>query len=99
VGQKPEASFIWSIANLLRGPYKPNECGDVVLPMTILRRLGTDEQRPARGQAAQALRGRVLRHLPVHAVNSSEPRCPHPALDGCSTRRLGKSLKTDTENG
>jgi type I restriction-modification system DNA methylase subunit len=52
VGQKPEASFIWSIANLLRGPYKPNEYGDVVLPMTILRRLGTDEQRPARGQAA-----------------------------------------------
>jgi len=39
VGQKPDANFIWSIANLLRGPYKPKEYGDVVLPMTILRRL------------------------------------------------------------
>ena len=38
-GQKPDAGFIWSIANLLRGPYKPKEYGEVVLPMTILRRL------------------------------------------------------------
>ncbi len=36
---KPDANFIWSIANLLRGPYKPKQYGDVVLPMTILRRL------------------------------------------------------------
>jgi type I restriction enzyme M protein len=36
---KPDANFIWEIANLLRGPYKPKEYGDVVLPMTILRRL------------------------------------------------------------
>lgn len=36
---KPDANFIGSIANLLRGPYKPKEYGDVVLPMTILRRL------------------------------------------------------------
>jgi len=36
---KPDANFIWSIANLLRGPYKPKEYGDVVLPLTILRRL------------------------------------------------------------
>jgi len=39
VTSKPDANFIWSIANLLRGPYKPKEYGDVVLPMTILRRL------------------------------------------------------------
>lgn len=31
--------FIWSIADMLRGPYKPHQYGDVVLPMTILRRL------------------------------------------------------------
>lgn len=36
---KPDANFIWAIANKLRGPYKPKEYGDVVLPMTILRRL------------------------------------------------------------
>ncbi|OZD37398.1 restriction endonuclease subunit M [Rhodococcus sp. 06-1477-1B] len=33
------ASLIWSIANLLRGPYQPNQYGDVILPFTILRRL------------------------------------------------------------
>ena len=33
------ANLIWSIANLLRGPYKPAEYGPVVLPFTVLRRL------------------------------------------------------------
>jgi len=36
---KTNADFIWSIANLLRGPYQPNQYGDVILPFTILRRL------------------------------------------------------------
>lgn len=33
-----EANFIWSIANKLRGSYMPDKYGDVVIPMTILRR-------------------------------------------------------------
>lgn len=32
-------SFIWSIADTLRGPYRPNQYGTVILPFTILRRL------------------------------------------------------------
>ncbi|MGF1340692.1 type I restriction-modification system subunit M [Streptomyces flavovirens] len=32
-------SFIWSIADQLRGPYRPNQYGAVILPFTILRRL------------------------------------------------------------
>ena len=32
-------SFIWNVADLLRGPYKPNQYGRVILPMTVLRRL------------------------------------------------------------
>jgi type I restriction enzyme M protein len=32
-------SFIWSIADQLRGPYHPNQYGNVILPLTILRRL------------------------------------------------------------
>lgn len=32
-------SFIWSIADRLRGPYRPNQYGNVILPLTILRRL------------------------------------------------------------
>ena len=33
-----EANFIWSIANKLRGSYMPDKYGDIVIPMTILRR-------------------------------------------------------------
>ena len=32
-------SFIWSIADLLRGDYKQSEYGKVILPFTVLRRL------------------------------------------------------------
>lgn len=33
------SSFIWSIAELLRGDYRQSEYGKVVLPFTVLRRL------------------------------------------------------------
>src|SRR5438105_11504744 len=32
------ATFIWSICNLLRGPYKRNEYRTVILPLTVMRR-------------------------------------------------------------
>src|SRR4030042_1447473 len=34
-----KANFIWAVADLLRGPYRPNQYKDVMLPMTVLRRL------------------------------------------------------------
>ena len=42
-------SFIWAVADLLRGDYKQHEYGDIILPFTVLRRLdcvlaGTKEQ-------------------------------------------------------
>jgi type I restriction enzyme M protein len=37
IGDK--VGFIWSVADLLRGPYRPNQYKDVMLPMTVLRRL------------------------------------------------------------
>lgn len=33
-----KVSFIWTIAELLRGPYRPEDYGEVVLPMAVLRR-------------------------------------------------------------
>lgn len=33
-----EANFIWNIANKLRGTYMPDKYGDVIIPMTVLRR-------------------------------------------------------------
>ena len=43
------ANFIWSICNLLRGPYKRSEYRKVILPLTVLRRFdcvlaGTKEE-------------------------------------------------------
>jgi type I restriction enzyme M protein len=35
----PTAAFVWSIADLLRGPFKPKEYGKVILPFTVLARL------------------------------------------------------------
>src|SRR5438128_9619389 len=33
------SSFIWSVADLVRGDYKQSEYGKVILPFTVLRRL------------------------------------------------------------
>lgn len=33
------SSLIWSVADLLRGDYKPSEYGRVILPFTVVRRL------------------------------------------------------------
>ncbi|WP_396655632.1 N-6 DNA methylase [Microbacterium sp.] len=33
------ATFIWSIADLLRGSFKKHQYGDIILPFTVLRRL------------------------------------------------------------
>jgi len=32
-------NFIWTIANLLQGPYRPAQYRRVMLPMTVLRRM------------------------------------------------------------
>ena len=33
------SSFIWSVADLLRGDYKQSDYAKVILPFTVLRRL------------------------------------------------------------
>jgi type I restriction enzyme M protein len=39
MNQQSLSAFIWSVADLLRGDYKPHEYGKVILPFTVLRRL------------------------------------------------------------
>jgi type I restriction enzyme M protein len=39
MNQQNLSSFIWSVADLLRGDYKQSEYGKVILPFTVLRRL------------------------------------------------------------
>lgn len=49
-------SFVWSIADQLRGPYHPNDYGSVILPMTILTRLDAILD-PHREQIAELVDG------------------------------------------
>jgi len=39
MNQQALSAFIWSVADLLRGDYKPADYGTVILPFTVLRRL------------------------------------------------------------
>jgi type I restriction enzyme M protein len=39
MNQQSLSAFIWSVADLLRGDYKPADYGSVILPFTVLRRL------------------------------------------------------------
>ena len=60
------ASFIWSICNLLRGPYKRNEYRKVMLPLTVLRRFDC------------LLAPTKARVLAEHAKIKSRPEGPPP---------------------
>ena len=60
-----DANFIWGIANKLRGVYMPDKYGDVIIPMTIIRRFEC---------ALEATKDKV-----VKAYNSN-PNYPFKAL-------------------
>src|SRR5665647_1434881 len=47
-GFRDMVTFIWSVADLLRGDYKQSEYGKVILPLTVLRRLLADPEHSAR---------------------------------------------------
>ena len=51
-----KVNFIWSVADLLRGDFKPHEYGRVILPLVVVRRLDcvlSDTKRAVRTKAAQ----------------------------------------------
>ncbi|MBI4677788.1 MAG: SAM-dependent DNA methyltransferase [Elusimicrobia bacterium] len=60
-----KANFIWSVADLLRGPYRPNQYKDVMLPMTVLRRLDCvlEPTKEKVLQKAQGLKGGKVKNL------------------------------------
>src|SRR3970282_524067 len=63
-----KASFIWSVADLIRGPYRPNQYKDVMLPMTVLRRLDCvlEPSKEAVLGRGRKLEGKALKNgLPV----------------------------------
>ncbi|GAA1587155.1 class I SAM-dependent DNA methyltransferase [Kribbella karoonensis] len=73
-------NFVWSIADQLRGVYKPHQYGNIILPMTILRRLDCLME-PTRDQVRalaalnpnpNALAARVRQQLGLGFYNTSD---------------------------
>jgi type I restriction enzyme M protein len=64
---KNHASFIWSVADLLRGTYKQSEYGKVVLPLVVIRRLDCvlEPTKDAVLARAKSLKGKVENVEPV----------------------------------
>ena len=61
------AAFIWSVADLLRGDYKPSEYGRVILPLVVLRRLDCvlEKTKPAVLNRHGELAGKIENIEPV----------------------------------
>jgi HsdM N-terminal domain len=77
------ANFIWSICNLLRGPYKRNEYRKVILPLTVLRRfdclladpeLRDTESVPLKESIAEYFKREVLPHVPDGWIDESKTK-------------------------
>ena len=41
-----KAALIWAIADKLTGVYKPHEYGEVILPLTVIRRFDCTMKKP-----------------------------------------------------
>ena len=69
-----KVSFIWSVADLLRGPYRPNQYKDVMLPLTVLRRLDCVLEPTKNEEIAEYMAREVLPHVPDAWVDESKTR-------------------------
>src|SRR5438067_12823862 len=75
-----KVSFIWSVADLLRGPYKPPQYGRVILPLTVLRRLDCvlePTKEKVLAKAAALKDGKVANMEPI--LNRVDKACFHKA--------------------
>lgn len=70
------AGFIWSIADLLRGSFRPHQYGDIVLPFTVLRRLDS-VLAPTKQPVLQVVDEAKAAGLPVRAA-LLKARANHP---------------------
>ena len=89
-----KVSFIWSIAEILRGPYKPEDYGKIVLPLAVLRRFDC---------VLESTKEDVLTKAEQFATMSEEAR--EPILNRVSKQNFHniskydfKKLLTDSDN-
>ena len=79
-----KVSFIWAVADLLRGPYRPNQYKDVMLPMTVLRRLDCVLEPTKEGVLAKLKSlesGKVKNLKPI--LNRAASACRGPSWMTC----------------
>jgi type I restriction enzyme M protein len=74
-GFSDKIGFIWSVADLLRGDYKAHEYGQVILPLTVLRRLDCvlEPTKAAVVAKAAALEGRIGNRDPILLRTARQP--------------------------
>ena len=82
-GHSEKVSFIWSVADLLRGSYKPSDYGKVILPFIVLRRLDCllEPSKPKvlaalaklPASADPAMRETLLNRAAGHGFHNSSP--------------------------
>lgn len=68
------SSFVWSVADTLRGPYGEAEYGSVILPFTVLRRLECvmDPHRDAMAEVVRKYSGEQQRRTHLKIATRSE---------------------------
>ncbi len=74
------SSFIWAVADLLRGDYKQSEYGKVILPFTVLRRLDC---------VLEKTKADVLTELGLRESRPGSARCP----SCCASRSSSSSTR------
>ena len=87
---KDKVSFIWSVADLLRGDYKQSQYGRVILPFTVLRRLDcvlaeqkTDVLKASKKyqDSPEAVRHKMLEKAAGHSFYNTSPMDFEKLLD------------------
>jgi len=73
-----QVQFIWSIAEFLRGLYEPPQCGRVILPLIVLRRLNrvlapTKDKVLAKAETLAACLDRIQKTAALHSAASADP--------------------------
>lgn len=79
-----KVSFIWSIAEILRGPYKPEDYGKIILPLAVLRRFDC---------VLESTKEDVLGKADQFAAMSEEAR--EPILNRASKQNFHNTSKFD----
>lgn len=85
-----EANRIWANANVLRGTYMPDKYGDVIIPMTVLRRLEC---------TLEATKDKVLKKYEADPGRAPKALCKDAGLQFyCTSKFTLAELLNDTDN-